>query len=291
MDHSNYIKETCAHVFKANPDAINIVQRLLGGMSNFTYVIEVEGTKYTFRIPGKKAEKFVDRNTEAYHLELIDPLNLNNETVYTNVETGVKIAKYIEGTPMHELSPFDYLEASAKVLKTLHESGLKSQHDYAPFERLAFYESHLERFDFTHDAKYVELKELWLKYRPFLEQFEKTLAHGDSQVSNFVKTEAGSLRLMDWEFTGNNDPYYDIACFGNNNFDHAIALLPIYLDKVPTYIDYKRLYLWRVYQCLQWHNVALYKDRIGLSEDLKVPFDKVADMYLTKAEGLLAKLK
>lgn len=291
MDHTNFIKETCAKVFNTNPSRVTIIKRLLGGMSNFTYIIEVEKTKYTFRIPGKRAEKFVDRDIEKYHLDLIEPLKLNNETIYINVETGVKIARYIEGTPIHELSPFDYLKAVAKTLKTIHKSDLKSDYDYAPFDRLAYYESHLEAFDYTHDEQYVELKELWLKYRPFLEQFDKTLTHGDAQPSNFVKTDNGELRLMDWEFTGNNDPLFDLAQFGNVNFDHAIALLPLYLEETPQYNDFKRLYLWRVYLCLQWHNVALYKDQIGLSEDLKIPFDKVARMYLQKAKELLAKLK
>ena len=41
-----------------------IIKRLEGGMSNYTYVVECNGKKYTYRVPGKYAEKFVDRNDE-----------------------------------------------------------------------------------------------------------------------------------------------------------------------------------------------------------------------------------
>ena len=41
-----------------------IVMRLEGGMSNYTYVVECEGKKYTYRVPGKFADKFVDREEE-----------------------------------------------------------------------------------------------------------------------------------------------------------------------------------------------------------------------------------
>jgi len=116
------------------------------------------------------------------------------------------------------------------------------------------------------------------------------LSHGDSQISNFVDTVDG-LRLMDWEFTGNNDPYYDIACFGNNDFNHALALLPVYLKKTPTLQDYNRLYFFRAFQTLQWHNVALYKEFIGLSVDLGVDFMFVAGLYLDKAEKFLNEIK
>ncbi len=291
MDHERYIQETCAKIFNVDAQNVSIVERLMGGMSNFTYIIDVDGEKYTFRIPGKRAEKFVNRKEEVYHLGLIKDLNLNNETVHIDIESGVKIAKYIPGIPLHELLVLDYLEEVAKTLKTVHQSDITSSYDYNPYQRLNTYESYLEAFDYTHDEQYFLLKDLWLKYRPFLEQFEQTLSHGDAQPSNFVKAEAGELRLMDWEFTGNNDPFYDLAQFGNKDFDHAVALLPVYLDETPTYTDYKRLYLWRVFQCLQWHNVALYKHMIGLSEDLKIPFDKVAKMYLSKAQNLMDKLK
>ena len=43
---------------------VKIVMRLEGGMSNYTYVVECNGKKYTYRVPGKFAEKFVDRVEE-----------------------------------------------------------------------------------------------------------------------------------------------------------------------------------------------------------------------------------
>ena len=96
---------------------------------------------------------------------------------------------------------------------------------------------------------------------------------------------------MDWEFAGNNDPYYDIACFGNNDFDHAEKLLPVYLEKEPTTEDFNRLYFFRTFQCLQWNNVAWYKEYIGLSKDLGVDFKFFANLYLDKAEKLLKSMK
>ncbi len=290
MTHEQQIQKTCARIFQTDPKNVKLVQRLMGGMSNFTYIVEADGKKYTYRITGKNADNFVDRDVEEYHLKLIEPLTINNNTVHFDRQNGVKIAEYVEGVPLHEKDPYDYLEQAASVLRKVHHSGEPSIHDYAPFDRLKQYEDYLKDMGHTHDARYWEYKKALESHRAFLDQGEKTLVHGDSQISNFIVT-AGGLKLTDWEFTGNADPFHDIACFGNNNFDHAIALLPIYLQRTPTGDDYKRLYLRRVFQCLQWHNVALYKDKIGLSEDLKVDFDYVGGLYLDKAEALLSKLK
>ena len=205
--------------------------------------------------------------------------------------TIYKIAEYLEGTPLHELDPLDYLKEVAEVLHKIHESGKKSQYNYNPLGRLALYENHLTEYDYIHSIRYIDLKQRFLSYNgEFLDETALVLAHGDSQVSNFVVTDNG-LKLMDWEFTGNNDPFYDIACFGNTNFDHALALLPVYLGKEPTVRDYNRLYFFRAFQTLQWHNVALYKEFIGLSKDLGVDFMFVANLYLDKAERFLNSIK
>ncbi len=290
MTHEQRIKATCAQVFSVSEKDVTVIERLMGGMSNFTYVIDIQATRYTFRIPGKNADKFVNRDVEKDHLKIIEPLNLNNETVYLNTEDGVKIARYLVGQPLHELNPHDYLQEAANVLKTIHDSGITSPHAYAPLKRLERYEYNVKAYNHTHHNRYNEYKETLLKHWDWLNSFPKTLTHGDAQVSNFVVTD-NALKLMDWEFTGMNDPFYDIACFGNTNFDHAIALLPVYLEHVPNSQEFNRLYLWRTFQCLQWHNVALYKEFIGLSQDLSVDFYKVAQIYLDKAEDLLAKLK
>ena len=290
MHHDTLIKSVSAAALKVSESDIRTDFRLMGGMSNYTYVIKVKDTPYTFRIPGKNADRFVDRHIERHHLALIEPLGLNNETVYLNEESGIKIAHYIEGTPLHEKNPLEYLNEAKEVLKKVHDSGLKSPYAYAPFERLARYESYVKDYNHTHHPRYESYKAVLVTHRAFLERFEKVLTHGDAQVSNFVVTDEG-LRLMDWEFTGMNDPFYDIACFGNANFDHALALLPVYLGHTPTDEEFNRLYLWRIFQCLQWHNVALYKDFIGLSQDLNIDFYKVSNLYLDKAEALIKQLK
>ncbi len=291
MTNEMIIIEKCMNVFNVKNEEVIVKERLMGGMSNFTYVIEVSGKLYTFRIPGKKADKFVNRTVEKHNINLVEELGINNKTVYFDIETGYKIAEYIEGTPLHELDPITYLNQAASLLHKIHESKLVSDYDYDPLGRLKLYESYLVEYNFTHSERYIKLKEKFLSYKDkYMDKKSLVLSHGDSQISNFVITDNG-LRLMDWEFTGNNDPYYDIACFGNNDFDHALALLPVYLEKTPTTEEYNKLYFFRAFQTLQWHNVALYKEFIGLSKDLGVDFMFVAGLYLDKAEKFLSRIK
>ena len=285
------IKTIAADVFGVNLENVIIESRLMGGMSNYMFVISVQNEKYTFRIPGEKAETFVDREEEFANINRIEPLHINNDTIYFDCQTGYKIAKYVQGTPLSELEdPTTQLTAVADVLKTLHQSTLSAQQDYNPYQRLTRYEQEVIALGHQHVSQYHELKADFLTYRPLLDGVEKVFCHNDSQISNIVISDEKTY-LLDWEFGGNNDPLYDVACVGNKDFDLAVAFLPVYLDRQPTKDEVTRLYVWRAFQCLQWHNVATFKELIGLSEKLGVNFDAIAAMYLTKAEMFLQQAK
>lgn len=287
----NIIKSVTAKVLGVSPSDVVIDDRLMGGMSNLMYVIVVNDEKYTFRIPGKNSEVFVNRKEELANIQIIDELGINNQLIYFDPETGYKISKFVEGIPLSEVeNPDLYLEEVSKVLHVLHESGLSAKNDYQPYERLNLYQQLVTDFGYQHSEKYFELKQIFLSQRTFLDQFPKVICHNDSQISNMV-VEADQTYLLDWEFTGNNDPMYDVACVGNKEFELALKFLPIYLGREPKKEESRRLYLWRAFQCLQWHNVALYKDLIGLSRDLHLDFNLIAAAYLTKAEQFLVEAR
>lgn len=284
--HHTIAKEQLSRYFQVSEDDVLILDRLKGGMSNSNYVCEIKNQKYTFRIPGKNAHVFVDRNREIETLKLISLLHIDgNALVHIDPTTGYKISHYIEGTSLLAKNPSDYYEAAAKVLHQLHDANLQTTLDYQPYQRLSNYEVLVHQEGIEHDPSYFEIRDKFLRLRDYLDQFPKVFCHNDSQPSNFIDI-GDELVLVDWEFGGLNDPLYDIACYGNFDFQYAKELLPVYLNRTPSLDEWKRLYLWRTFQCLQWHNVALYKEAIGLSAELHLDFKQIARNYITKANAL-----
>jgi thiamine kinase-like enzyme len=261
---------------------VKVVERLLGGMSNYTYIIEAEGKKYTFRKPGEKAENFVSREIEKKNIALVEPLGNTNHMVYLDLTTGIKIAEYVEGQVLSTLPRQHYLSQVSDTLKVIHRSGLKAENNYNHIKRLSDYEA----INHTISPRYLELKNVWLNWFEYYKHLPMVLCHGDAQPSNFIITPNQKAMVVDFEFTGNNDPYYDIAQFGNMDFNDALALLDVYCENQTTKADKKRMIFYRIFLTLQWHQVATYKHEIGLSEKLHIPFDKVAIAYLDKAEAL-----
>lgn len=263
-----------------------IEYRLLGGMSNIMVVVsDINNYKYTVRVVGKGAEHFVSREEELYHINLFENLGVTNKTVFFDIKSGVKIGNYIKGEILSNIDPNKHLKEVSDLLKIVH-AGPKSKYDYNYFKRLEKYENINDNLP----DKYYQLKtEIINYYNKIYKNIKETFTHGDSQPSNFVISD--KTYLVDFEFSGNNDPFYDIACYGNKDFNSALKLLEVYLEKKPSNTDLHRLYYNRACQTLQWFLVASYKDKIGLSEDLKIPFDKVSENYLNLTINLLKEMK
>ena len=264
-----------------------IVKRLEGGMSNYTYVVETRGKRYTYRVPGKYAEKFVDRVEEWDNIQEVNRLGLNNATSYVEIISGEKLAEYVEGTIVSETDVVSYNDLSVRALKKIHGSDLHFK-DYNAFGRLSDYERYCREMGFTHPKEYVELRTRLDKMRQTFADIPLVPCHCDYQPTNLV-VNGDKLYVLDWEFAGMNDPFYDIACYGNAGFDKALALLECYVGHKPTDEELHRLYFHRAFQCLQWYNVAIFKDRVGLSKDLNMDFNAVALMFLGMAKDLLNK--
>jgi len=281
------IIQVATKVFQVDETAVKVDSRFKGGMSNYTYLVYVSGTPYVIRIIGDGGEVLVDPSIEKIHIQLIQPLNLNSDVVYLDTKTGVKVSKYVEGTPLSvSMDELDY-QGVASALKKLHQAKLPGE-DYGLKVRLRRYEKLLKHIPST---TYYALKMQWLRmYDAYFIHLPKVLCHGDAQRSNLVKS-GDKIYLLDWEFSGLNDPFYDIASFGNIDFKDAEKLLGFYLERTPTLIELAHIRFYRMYQVLQWHIVASYKHEIGLSEKLHLDFEMIAGKYLNLAAHFLEQLK
>jgi thiamine kinase-like enzyme len=262
-----------------------IVKRLEGGMSNYTYVVECQGKKYTYRVPGKFAERFVDRDDEWANIQEVDRLGLNNVTNYVEIRSGEKLAEYVEGTIMSETDVVSYNAMSVAALKKIHGSDLKFK-DYDAFGRLDTYQNYCLEMNYVFPQEYLDLRKKLEAIRATQTNVPKVPCHCDYQPTNLV-ISGEKLYVLDWEFAGMNDPFYDIACYGNAGFDKALSLLETYVGRKPNKDELQRLYFHRAFQCLQWYNVAIFKDRVGLSKDLNMDFNAVALFFLNMAKDLL----
>ena len=262
-----------------------IVSPLVGGMMNMSYIVkDASGKKYVLYISTEQANEMVDRPLEKEHIKIISELGITGKNIYFDADRGIKINEYIEGSSLDKVDSFDYQKV-AELLRELHNSIILSRQDYAPFVRFTeTYEKEAMSFSKETSPLYQEPRDFLFKYRGYLESQRKVLSHNDAQRSNIIKTPDDNYFLIDFEFVGNNDPIYDIACFGNGLVSEGRKLLEKYFHDNPSDDEIKRYYLWRIYISLQWYNVAITKHYRGEGEKHGFNFLDVASHFLNNAK-------
>ena len=282
MSEEIYARMLIGQLLKS--DDVTIIERLKGGMSHLTYKIMSDGIYYVARIVGKNGNMFINRRDELEALKSLKNMNITNDTIYFNLETGHKIATYIEGTVFTDLDYKTVINKIVDSLKLIHSSKLLS-HDFIYLERLSEIEKELSLIS----TEYLSCKQKWTKLlKEKYENDEKVFCHNDAQRSNLVLSN-DKVYILDFEFVGNNSIYYDLASFGNVDFEDALNLGKAYLGKLDDE-DIKHIKFYRVFQCLMWHLVATYKEEIGLSRILELDFNKLADNYLKFSAKLLSEI-
>jgi len=280
------VQTKASAAFDCKESEVEVINRLKGGVSNYTYLIEVKGKQYTYRKIGEGGNLFVDRKTEFQTIKRIEPLHINSQVLFFDIESGSKIQEFVKGTVLTDLDYKDHLNQVVDVLKTLHQQHYEDANDYGLINRLSLYESYTNQ----RTLKYQELKKFWIDL--FSKKYEhqpKVYCHNDAQRSNMVVGET-QLYLLDWEYAGLNEFYYDIASFGNVDFNDALILLDAYLGRPASVEEQNHVRFYRMFQTLQWHQVALYKHMIGLGEKIGVDFKALALKYLQIAESFVSYL-
>lgn len=280
----NYANE----FFETDLKNLKVVDRITGGMSNFTYIIEYEKKLYTVRIPGEHSENFVNRECELISLNIANMLGITAKTYYFNTDNGVKISEYIQGEVLTYETINKYINEINEILHKIHNVDSRELHLYNPLKRLSKYII----LAAENNPKYDEIYDWWKNlYETKYSKIPMTFCHGDIQPSNFVVKEDGEVLLLDWEFAGVVDPLYDVTGYGIDYLPNALKMLPIYLDRKPTEDEIFRVKYYYIYQALQWHKVAVFKHKVGLSEKLKIDFSWAANLFLDMAYNTYQELK
>lgn len=270
---------------KALGKGSEIVSPLVGGMMNISYIVkDANNKKYVLYISTEQANEMVDRPLEKEHQKIINSIGITSKNVYFDVDKGIKINEYIEGSSIDKVDTFNY-EKIAQLFRDLHSSPVLSRQDYAPFIRFTeTYEKEALSFQNEVSPLYKQLRDFLFSNRDYLESQVKTLSHNDAQRSNIIKTPNDEYYFIDFEFVGNNDPIYDISCFGNGLVSEGRELLNKYFYDQPSLDQIKRFYLWRIYISLQWYNVAITKHYRGEGEKHGFNFLDVANHFLNNAK-------
>ena len=244
-----------------------------GGLTNLNYFVEAAGKRYILRLPGRMTESMISRVNEKRNAELASAAGFNCELVYCNAETGIKLSAYIDGA--ETLGPRTVrldgnMKKTADILRRLHRSDIMLENRFDPFDEAKKYESLLDdpsgRMYDGYDVMRLKVNAL-LRARLDELGYEQRPCHNDLVAANLVKDRNGRLYLIDWEYSGRNDPMFDVAAlFLENDFtaeDEELFFHYYYEGAEPPAGCREKILIFKIVQDFLWSIWTVLKESKG----------------------------
>jgi thiamine kinase-like enzyme/choline kinase/predicted transcriptional regulator len=211
------LKQVVAEALNISVDEVTTVEAL-GGLTNRNFKVTIGSEEFAARIPGKGTEHYINRLAEKVNSSVVSRIGINPEVIYFDEWTGLKIVRYIPDA--ETLNPKtgtreDNLVQVAGVFSRLHTSGGTFNTRFDVFEKITEYENILSELNGKLFEGHNEVKEQVLELEEFYKSLQVPLVpcHNDPLAENFVKSGEEKMYLIDWEFSGMNDPLWDIAAY------------------------------------------------------------------------------
>lgn len=264
----NQAMELISNIFKVKESEIYDIRCLKSGMTNKSFLFQVNNKHYICRIPGPGTELLINRKQEKDVYDTVKPLAITEHIVYFNGDTGYKIAKYYENARNADASNWDEMEKCMDMLKQLHSSGLTVAHRFNVRERIQFYEKLCLNHNGIPFEDYSEVRSWMTELLNRLEALKRPecLSHLDGNADNFLFLPNGEIRLIDWEYAGMCDPLIDIsmaAIYSYYNEDSIDQLIVTYLKRTPTDEERFIVYAYVALGGFLWSLWAVYKSAVG----------------------------
>ena len=204
------------------PGRSRTVEPLEGGITNRNYRVNFGGEEYVVRLPGKDTNLLgIDREAERLATKRAASLGIGPKVAAMFVDPPCLVTCFVEGRELtsDELRGQDVLAEVARGLRAFHDSGLELPtefqvqdvvREYAEVARSrggelpAAYEGALERAGEIVTAVGAQPEH---RARP---------NHNDLLAANFIQA-ADHLVIVDWEYAGMGDPFFDLGNFAVNN--------------------------------------------------------------------------
>ncbi len=84
-----------------------VLEPLVGGMMNKSFIVEYFNEKYVLYISTEQANEMVDRKLEKANQQLIIDLGLTSKNIYFDTDKGIKVNEYIEGSSLDKADSYD----------------------------------------------------------------------------------------------------------------------------------------------------------------------------------------
>jgi thiamine kinase-like enzyme len=194
---------------------------LEGGITNRNYRVRFAGSDVVVRLPGKDTELLeIDRAGEKAAGELAARVGIAPGVVAMLDDPPCLVTEFVVGEPMtvEELQQPATLAEVAVALRQLHASEERLPVEFSSFRIVETYAARMASRGAEVPSSYEWAVGAAHRIEAVLSgpEHEPVPCHNDLLAANFIAGRRG-VRIIDWEYAGMNDRYFDLGNFAVNN--------------------------------------------------------------------------
>jgi len=210
---------------------------LTGGITNRNYRVRFAGSDVVVRLPGKDTDLLeIDRAAEKAAGELAAHAGIGPVVVAMLDDPPCLVTEFVVGEPMQpeELREPGAMAEAATALRALHGSAERLPIEFSSFRMVETYAARIADRGAEVPSSYEWAMSAAHRIETTLvgPEHEPVPCHNDLLSANFIRSPRG-LRIIDWEYAGMGDRYFDLGNFAvNNELDEAqeAELLTAYFE-------------------------------------------------------------
>jgi thiamine kinase-like enzyme len=199
------------------------LEPLGGGITNHNFKVAVDGGTYVLRIGGKDTELLgIDRSVEHGASLVAAELGVGPEVAGFVEPEGYLVTRFVEGRPIpvEEMRLADTVGRVAEVLRRIHD-GPPIPGRFDSFRVVEAYAETAAAHGVTVPEDFGWAHALAGRIEAVRARAEPVPCHNDLLNANFLD-ERGQILIVDWEYAGMGDRFFDLANFSiNHEFDDA----------------------------------------------------------------------
>lgn len=272
-------------IFRCDEEDIVNFRNVNEGMTNTSFIFEINGMDYIYRHPGDGTDSIISRKNEKNSLIKAKEIGIDPTYIYADINEGWKISVFISEFREPDYNSFKDSKKIISVLRKLHGSGIKVDYGMDPWKDSLKIEKLLRKKAPECFEKNEKLKrKIELLYKKTVgDGVEKCFCHGDTYKSNWMIKPDGNVILIDWEYSGYSDPGIDVGYYivdAMYDFDEAERFIKEYLQDSYTEKRYYHFWAYTAIIAYYWYVWALYRESCGaVMGDALINWRDMAEKY------------
>jgi thiamine kinase-like enzyme len=251
-------------------------EELGGGITNHNYIVWVNGGwgnpgggKYVLRVPGAGTDMFIDRDIERECMLEVARIGTSPRVAHIIEPENAMVIDFIDGEVMHPDTMAGHPERIKQAVVAV-----RHYHENATFSNTIHIFDMLRRYTKVAqdiDAPMPDRLAALLERMPEIEEatarnsVPDVACQNDLLSENFIIDAEGKMWIIDWEYGGMTDPYFDL---GDHVMEHPYSreeerlVIESYLGEMDERL-FGRMMLYKAVSAVWWDVWAMIQHTVS----------------------------